>query len=70
MNPIDAGDEVVVGTGAVDLRPPDDRLAPVPKIASREDRLEALKEKLPKGKRPVIFISVAERHVGQPVIDP
>lgn len=42
----------------------------VPQVASREDRLEAFKERFPKGKRPVVFIAVSERHVGQPVIDP
>jgi len=42
----------------------------VPKISSRKDRLEALKEQFPKGKRPVVYIAVSERHVGQPVIDP
>jgi hypothetical protein len=42
----------------------------VPKFVSRGDRLAAAKEKFPKGKRPVVFISVNERHIGQPAIDP
>lgn len=42
----------------------------VPKVVTREDRLAVLKEKFPKGKRPIVFIAVAERHLGRPVIDP
>jgi hypothetical protein len=42
----------------------------LPKIVAREDRLAAAKEKFPKGKRPVVFISVSERHIGPPAIDP
>jgi TolB-like protein len=42
----------------------------VPKISAREDRLEALKKQFPDGKRPLVYIAVSERHVGQPVIDP
>jgi TolB-like protein len=42
----------------------------LPKLISKEDRLATLKEKFPKGKRPSVFISVAERHVGAPTIDP
>jgi hypothetical protein len=42
----------------------------LPKFVSRGDRLAATKEKFPKGKRPVVFIAVNERHIGQPAIDP
>lgn len=42
----------------------------LPRIVAREDRLAAAKENFPKGKRPIVFISVSERHVGQLVIDP
>ena len=42
----------------------------VAKPVTREDRLAALKEKTGKGKRPVVFIDIAERHVGQATIDP
>ena len=34
------------------------------------DRIAALKQALPAGKRPAVRISITERHVGQPTIDP
>ncbi len=42
----------------------------VAKPASREDRLAALKERLPKGKRPAVLLKIPERHVGQAAADP
>ncbi len=42
----------------------------VAKTVSKEDRLAALKSKMPEGKRPTVFVSVEERHVGQATIDP
>jgi TolB-like protein len=42
----------------------------VAKEAKREDWIKALKEKLGDAKRPKVYIQVAERHVGQPTIDP
>ncbi len=42
----------------------------VAKDLSREDRIAALKKRLGKGKRPAVLVSIDERHVGQPVIDP
>jgi len=41
-----------------------------PKFPDAADRLIALKEKMPKGKKPIVFIQVAEQHIGQRVIDP
>jgi TolB-like protein len=38
--------------------------------ASKADRLAALKQKLKKGPRPVVWLSVSERHVGRPATDP
>ena len=40
--------------------------APAPVV----DRLAALKQKLKKGERPVVWVRVPERHVGQPAVDP
>lgn len=42
----------------------------VAKPPSREDRLAALKEKLPKGRRPAVLLKIPERHVGQAAADP
>jgi hypothetical protein len=42
----------------------------VAKPKTREDRLAALKKALAGAKRPVVKVSVAERHVGQATIDP
>jgi TolB-like protein len=42
----------------------------LPQVVTREDRLAALKKELPKGKKPSVLISIAERHVGQATIDP
>jgi TolB-like protein len=42
----------------------------VAKSKTREDRLSELKEKLGKGKRPTVFVRIAEQHVGQATIDP
>jgi TolB-like protein len=42
----------------------------VAKPASSTDRLAALKQKLKKGGRPVLFVRIPERHVGQLVFDP
>jgi TolB-like protein len=42
----------------------------LPKNVEPKDRLAELKENFPKGKRPILFIDVEERHIGQPVIDP
>lgn len=41
----------------------------VPKRVKREDRIARLKQKL-EGERPVVSIQVAERHIGQPTVDP
>jgi TolB-like protein len=38
--------------------------------AALVDRLAALKQKLKKGERPVVWVRVTERHVGRPVTDP
>jgi TolB-like protein len=40
----------------------------LPKVVAKEDRLAKLKESFPKGKRPVVFISVPEGHFGTPVV--
>ena len=45
-----------------------DKLVAAP--ASTADRLAALKQKLKKGDRPVVWVKVTERHVGQPAVDP
>jgi TolB-like protein len=42
----------------------------VAKPISREDRVATLRKRLGKGKRPSVWIDVAERHVGQSTIDP
>ncbi|MBT3377215.1 MAG: curli assembly protein CsgG [Lentisphaerae bacterium] len=42
----------------------------VAKPVKQEDRIAALLKKLGKSKRPVLYIKVAERHVGQATIDP
>lgn len=42
----------------------------MPRIVTREDRIAALKEKLGQGERPVVYVSIQERHVGQATIDP
>ncbi len=42
----------------------------VAKPRSAEDRIAALKKRLGDAKRPVVFVIVTERHVGQAVIDP
>ncbi len=42
----------------------------VPAVAEPKDRLAALSKQLKPGKRPSVLVEVAERHVGQPVIDP
>jgi serine/threonine protein kinase/TolB-like protein len=42
----------------------------VAKAVSSKDRLAALQAKLPKGPRPVLWISIAERHVSQTTFDP
>jgi hypothetical protein len=42
----------------------------VAKPAKPEDRVAALKEKLGDAKRPLLAITIAERHVGQATIDP
>jgi TolB-like protein len=42
----------------------------LPATVTRKDRLATLKEQFPKGKRPSVLIKIAERHLGQPSIDP
>jgi hypothetical protein len=42
----------------------------VAKTVSKEDRLAALKQKMPEGDHPTLFISIQEQHVGQRGIDP
>jgi len=42
----------------------------VAKPIKKADRIAALKKKLGEGKRPTVFISVEERHVGRTTIDP
>jgi len=42
----------------------------VAKPVKQEDQIAALKRKLGKAKRPVLYIKIAERHVGQATIDP
>lgn len=41
----------------------------VGKAPDTKDRIGALNEKL-KGKRPVVYVRIPERHVGQPAVDP
>jgi TolB-like protein len=36
----------------------------------RTDMIAALAKRMPKGKRPAVWIEIAEQHVGRPVIDP
>jgi curli biogenesis system outer membrane secretion channel CsgG len=42
----------------------------VAKPVSRKNRIAALRKKLGKGPRPVVKISISERHVGRPTSDP
>lgn len=42
----------------------------VAKPVKQEDRIAALKAKLGDAKRPVVLVSISERHVGQATIDP
>jgi TolB-like protein len=42
----------------------------VAETVSREDRIAALGKRLGKGNRPTVLVSIDERHVGQPTIDP
>lgn len=42
----------------------------VAKPVSRTDRIAALRKKLGKGPRPIVKISISERHVGRPTVDP
>jgi len=42
----------------------------VAKPVKQEDRIAALRAKLGDAKRPAVFITIAERHVGQATIDP
>jgi hypothetical protein len=42
----------------------------VAKPVSKEDRLAAMVKKMGKGKRPSIWIDIAERHIGQTSYDP
>jgi len=42
----------------------------VPKPAVVADRIAELGKKLGKGSRPILFVQVSERHIGQPAIDP
>ena len=42
----------------------------VAKQLSREEQVAALQKRLGKAKRPSVLVSIAERHVGQPTIDP
>ena len=45
-----------------------DKLVAAPRTTT--DRLAALKQKMNKGPRPVVWLSITERHVGRPVSDP
>jgi TolB-like protein len=51
-----------------------DKLKEADKLVARPapavDRLAALKQKMKKGARPVVWVSVSERHVGRPAVDP
>ncbi len=42
----------------------------VAKVVSQEDQIKALKAALGDAKRPTVFISIPERHVGQRTVDP
>lgn len=42
----------------------------VAKRSTPKDRVAALKDKLKKGKLPVLHVSIPERHIGQPAVDP
>ncbi len=42
----------------------------VAKPVTREDRIAAIKKAIADGKRPKVYIDIAERHVGQATIDP
>jgi hypothetical protein len=42
----------------------------VAKVESREDRIARIKKSLKSGKLPSVSVHIAERHFGQPVIDP
>jgi len=42
----------------------------VAKQVSREDRINALRERLGDAPRPIVKVSIAERHIGQATIDP
>ena len=42
----------------------------VAKVVPVKDRIAALNEKLPKGKRPTLWVKIAERHIGPATIDP
>jgi hypothetical protein len=42
----------------------------VAKVITREERLTALKVKLPAGRRPSVRVKIPEQHFGAPVIDP
>jgi curli biogenesis system outer membrane secretion channel CsgG len=51
-----------------------DKLKEADKLVARPapavDRLAALKQKMKKGARPAVWVSVSERHVGRPAVDP
>ncbi|WP_406697639.1 serine/threonine-protein kinase [Singulisphaera sp. Ch08] len=42
----------------------------VPRVVPQRDRIHALKRTLLPGKRPLVQVSISERHVGQATIDP
>lgn len=42
----------------------------VPKVAAVKDRVAALNEKLKNATRPSVIITVSERHIGAPAVDP
>jgi len=42
----------------------------VPKVVPQSERIAALKEKIGEGARPVVSVSIDERHIGQATIDP
>jgi TolB-like protein len=48
----------------------DEAASLVAKPVAREEQVVALRKKLGKGERPVVWIEVTEQHVGQPSIDP
>ncbi|MGB7345210.1 MAG: CsgG/HfaB family protein [Pirellulaceae bacterium] len=39
-------------------------------VQTRDERIAALKKQLGEGKRPSVFVSIKERHIGQTTIDP